>query len=65
MKGRTTLIVTHRIRMVHPIARIIVLSGGRIVEDGRGSELLAAGRLYARLYRSGDDKSELQPLSRA
>jgi ABC-type multidrug transport system fused ATPase/permease subunit len=63
MKGRTTLIITHRIRTVHAIARIIVLSGGRIIEDGRGSELLAAGRFYARLYRSGDGKSELRPPS--
>ena len=63
MKGRTTLIVTHRIRTVHHLARIVVLSGGRIIEEGRGSELLKAGSIYARLYRSGDDKAALQPLS--
>jgi ABC-type multidrug transport system fused ATPase/permease subunit len=63
MKGRTTLIVTHRIRTVHAIARIVVLRGGRIVEDGRGSELLAAGGFYSQLYRSGDGKSELQAAS--
>ena len=42
MKGRTTLIVTHRIRTVHHIARIVVLDCGRIVEEGRGPELLKA-----------------------
>ena len=52
MKGRTTLMVTHRIRTVHHLARIVVLSGGRIVEEGRGSELLKAEGLYSRLYRS-------------
>ena len=48
MKGRTTLMVTHRIRTVHHVARIVVLSGGRIVEEGRGSELLEADSYYAR-----------------
>jgi ABC-type multidrug transport system fused ATPase/permease subunit len=50
MKGRTTLMVTHRIRTVHHVARIVVLSGGRIIEEGRGSELLKAGSYYARLH---------------
>ena len=63
MKGRTTLIVTHRIRTVHHIARIVVLSGGRIVEEGRGSELLEAGNYYARLYSSADARFEPQDLS--
>ena len=63
MKGRTTLLVTHRIRTVHAIARIIVLRSGRIIEDGRGSELLAAGRYYTRLYDSADGKSAVQPPS--
>ena len=48
MKGRTTLIVTHRIRTVHHVARIVVLSGGRIVEEGRGSELLDSGTPLSR-----------------
>jgi ABC-type multidrug transport system fused ATPase/permease subunit len=60
MKGRTTLMVTHRIRTVHHVARIVVLSGGRIIEEGRGPELLEAGSLYGRLYHSGDGESELQ-----
>jgi ATP-binding cassette subfamily B protein/subfamily B ATP-binding cassette protein MsbA len=50
MKGRTTLMVTHRIRTVHHVARIVVLSGGKIIEEGRGSELLKAGSYYARLH---------------
>jgi ATP-binding cassette subfamily B protein len=50
MKGRTTLMVTHRIRAVHHVARIVVLSDGRIIEEGSGSELLKAGSYYARLH---------------
>jgi ATP-binding cassette subfamily B protein len=62
MKGRTTLIVTHRVRTVHEIARIVVVRDGRIVEDGWGSELLEAGGLYARLYCSADGKREAAPV---
>jgi ATP-binding cassette, subfamily B, bacterial len=60
MKGRTTLIVTHQIRTVHQLARIIVLKNGRIIEDGRGPGLLKPGSLYSQLYHLGDSKSELQ-----
>ena len=51
MKGRTTLIVTHRLATVHGIGRIIVLKDGRIVEDGTGDELVAKNGIYAALYR--------------
>ena len=56
MKGRTTFIVTHRIRAVHRMARIVVLSGGRVVEDGWGTELRQTGGLYTRLYESAGGK---------
>jgi ATP-binding cassette subfamily B protein len=59
MKGRTTLIVTHQIRTVHHTAHIVVLDHGRIVEQGRGSELLKAGGLYAHLYQAGHGDAEL------
>lgn len=58
MKGRTTLIVTHRIRTVHSVARIVVLSGRGVVEEGRGPELLEIGGLYAGLYGSPDVRSD-------
>lgn len=51
MRGRTTLIVTHRLATVHGIGRVIVLKNGRIVEDGTGDELVAKGGIYAALYR--------------
>src|SRR6266851_3563078 len=53
MRGRTTLIVTHRLATVHNVDRIVVLENGRIVEQGRGSELLARSGVYANLYTSG------------
>jgi len=51
MRGRTTLIVTHRLATVHGIGRIIVLKEGRIVEDGTGPELVEKNGIYAALYR--------------
>jgi ATP-binding cassette, subfamily B, bacterial len=51
MRGRTTLIITHRLATIHGMDRILVLQGGRIVEDGSGRELLAKGGAYASLYR--------------
>jgi ATP-binding cassette subfamily B protein/subfamily B ATP-binding cassette protein MsbA len=53
MRGRTTLIATHRLAAIHNVDQIIVLEGGRIVEKGRGPELLERGGIYAKLYTSG------------
>jgi len=54
MRGRTTLIITHRIATVHHLERIVVLGIGGIVEEGRGPELVARGGTYAALYRSAN-----------
>jgi len=53
MRGRTTLIATHRLATIHGLDQIIVLQHGRIVEKGRGPELIARGGVYAKLYTSG------------
>ena len=53
MRGRTTLIATHRLAAIHDVDQIIVLERGRIVEHGRGPELVARGGVYAHLYRAG------------
>ena len=49
--GRTTLIIAHRLSTARAADMIIVMDQGRIVETGTHEQLLAAGRLYARLYR--------------
>jgi ATP-binding cassette subfamily B protein len=53
MRGRTTLIVTHRLATIHDVDLIVVLENGRVVEQGRGPDLVARGGVYAKLYASG------------
>src|SRR5437868_41765 len=53
MRGRTTIIITHRIATIHNVDQIVVLENGRVVEQGRGPELVAHGGVYAKLYASG------------
>jgi ATP-binding cassette subfamily B protein len=53
MRGRTTLIVTHRLATIHDVDLIVVLENGRVVEQGRGEELVRRGGVYAKLYGSG------------
>jgi ATP-binding cassette, subfamily B, bacterial MsbA len=51
MQGRTTLVIAHRLSTVRNADRIVVVSGGRIVEEGRHDELLARGGEYTKLHQ--------------
>lgn len=49
--GRSTLIIAHRLSTVQRADRLMVLDGGRIVEEGTHAELLRAGGIYSRLFQ--------------
>ncbi len=49
MKGRTTLVIAHRLATVQKANRILVMDKGQIVEEGTHAELVAKGGLYGRL----------------
>ncbi len=50
-EGRTTMVIAHRLATVRAADRIIVMDGGRIVEEGSHDQLQSRGGLYARLAR--------------
>ncbi|WP_226806898.1 lipid A export permease/ATP-binding protein MsbA [Candidatus Vallotia cooleyia] len=50
MRGRTTLVISHRLSTIERVDRILVLDGGRIVEQGTHAELLRRNGLYASLH---------------
>jgi subfamily B ATP-binding cassette protein MsbA len=50
MQGRTTLVIAHRLSTVMRADRIVVMEGGRIVEEGNHGELMELGGTYRRLY---------------
>ncbi|HZT65896.1 MAG TPA: ABC transporter ATP-binding protein [Acidimicrobiales bacterium] len=52
LAGRTSLVIAHRLSTVRQADKILVVDDGRIVETGNHETLLAAGGLYAELYRT-------------
>ena len=52
LAGRTSVVIAHRLSTVREADQILVIDDGRVVERGRHDELLAAGGLFAELYRT-------------
>ncbi|HEX8002791.1 MAG TPA: ABC transporter ATP-binding protein [Mycobacteriales bacterium] len=59
LAGRTSLVIAHRLSTIREADLILVVDGGRVVEQGRHDELLAAGGLYAELYRTQFERQAL------
>ena len=52
LEGRTSLVIAHRLSTILNADQVIVVEAGRVVEAGSHADLLAAGGLYAELYRT-------------
>ncbi len=62
MKGRTTLVIAHRLSTVQHADRLVVMQKGRIEEIGTHAELLQKGGVYTRLYQTQFQLTQLDPL---
>ncbi|OYT48614.1 hypothetical protein B6U79_02850 [Candidatus Bathyarchaeota archaeon ex4484_231] len=56
VKGRTTIIIAHRLSTLRKANRIVVMQDGRIVEVGTHSQLMKTGGLYSQLYNAQFEK---------
>ncbi|HEX8495890.1 MAG TPA: ABC transporter ATP-binding protein [Actinomycetales bacterium] len=65
LAGRTSIVIAHRLSTVREADQILVVDDGRVAERGRHEELLAAGGLYADLYRTQfADQADPEPVVR-
>jgi ATP-binding cassette subfamily B protein len=62
MKGRTSILISHRISTVKDADQIVVLDDGKIAERGTHDELVAAGGIYSELHRKQLLEKELEQL---
>jgi len=62
MRNRTTVLITHRLELARRADRVLVISGGRIVEDGSPAELIRARGEFYRLFRRDLEASGVEPI---
>jgi ATP-binding cassette, subfamily B, bacterial len=60
LAGRTSLVIAHRLSTIREADQILVIDGGRVAERGTHDDLLAAGGLYAELYRTQFERQDAE-----
>jgi ABC-type multidrug transport system fused ATPase/permease subunit len=65
MKGRTVVMIAHRLSTLRDADKIIVLKGGVVAEEGTNDELIAMGGVYAELHRIQFEQPSAQPAKAA
>jgi ATP-binding cassette subfamily B protein len=58
VKNRTVIVIAHKLKIVTTADNIIVLNGGRVIEQGTHSELIQNDGLYRKLYAMQQDTAE-------
>jgi ATP-binding cassette subfamily B protein len=61
LQGRTSLVIAHRLSTIVNADRILVVDGGRVVEQGTHTQLLASGGVYADLYNTQFGRAPASP----
>ena len=64
MKGRTVIMITHRLNTIRNADTIVVLHNGIVAEQGTHDHLLALGRIYSGLYWTNSTRSPASPATR-
>jgi ATP-binding cassette subfamily B protein len=64
LESRTSLVIAHRLSTILNADKILVVDAGRVVASGTHGELLAAGGLYAELYRTQFQRQATAPAPR-
>ena len=62
MKGRTTILISHRVSTVRNADRIFVIEFGKVAEEGTHAELIARGGYYADLHQKQLLEEELEAI---
>jgi len=63
MKGRTVIMITHRLNTIRKADTIVVLHNGIVAEQGQHGDLLALSRIYASLYWANSTRSPASPVT--